>query len=117
MLDCQQLATNLVSVENVAQRVLASVVSYYIGRGDGDEAMCDVGGIGMSKDQGPYPGFGKVVNVIRDGEESRWGPRETGWILGRISQEHGILTRANKCSPDNEQDILRLGDVVGKSNV
>lgn len=115
MLDSQQLATNLVNVENVAQRVLASVVSYYPGRGEGDEAMCDVGGIGMSKDNGPYPGYGKVVNVLREGEDITWAPRETGWVLGRISQEHGILTRANKCAPEREQDILRLGDVVGES--
>ncbi|CAE6506576.1 unnamed protein product [Rhizoctonia solani] len=112
MLDSQQLATNLVTDENVAQRVLAGVVSYYVGRGEGDEAMCDVGAIGMSKDRGPMPGFGKVVNVLRDGEEIGWAPRETGWTLGRISQEHGILTRTNKCAPEEEQDILRLGDVV-----
>ncbi|KAG8732931.1 hypothetical protein FRC11_010024 [Ceratobasidium sp. 423] len=114
MLDSQQLATNLVTDEDVAQRVLAGVVSYYVGRGEGDEAMCDVGAIGMSKDRGPIPGFGKVVNVLRDGEEIGWAPRETGWTLGRISQEHGILTRTNKCAPEEEQDILRLGDVVGK---
>ncbi|KAG8684557.1 hypothetical protein FRC09_015309 [Ceratobasidium sp. 395] len=112
ILDAQQLATNLVGVENVAQRVLASVVSYYIGRGEGDEAMCDAGAIAMSKDTGPYPGFGKVVGILREGEEAGWTPRETGWLLGRVSQEHGILTRSNKCAPEEEQDILRLGDVV-----
>ncbi|CAE7199336.1 unnamed protein product [Rhizoctonia solani] len=112
MLDSQQLATNLVAVENVSQRVLASVVSYYVGRGEGDEAMCDVGAIGMSKDRGPIPGFGQVVNILREGERIVWTPRETGWTLGRISQEHGILTRTNKGAPEEEQDILRLGDVV-----
>ncbi|CUA69049.1 D-serine dehydratase [Rhizoctonia solani] len=112
MLDSQQLATNLVTVENVSQRVLASVVSYYAGRGEGDEAMCDVGAIGMSKDKGPIPGFGEVVNVLREGERIEWAPRETGWTLGRISQEHGILTRTNKRAPEEERDILRLGDVV-----
>ncbi|KAG9083770.1 hypothetical protein FS749_005749 [Ceratobasidium sp. UAMH 11750] len=112
MLDSQQLATNLIGVGNVAQRVLASVVSYYIGRGEGDEAMCDAGAIAMSKDTGPYPGFGKVVGVIREGEEASWAPRETGWLLGRVGQEHGILTRSNKCAPEQEEDILRLGDVV-----
>ncbi|KAJ1307967.1 hypothetical protein OPQ81_002044 [Rhizoctonia solani] len=112
MLDSQQLATNLVTDRNVAQRVLASVVSYYVGRGEGDEAMCDVGAIGMSKDTGPTPGFGKVVNILREGEKLEWACRETGWTLGRISQEHGILTRTNKCAPERERDILRLGDVV-----
>ncbi|CEL55811.1 D-serine dehydratase OS=Schizosaccharomyces pombe (strain 972 / ATCC 24843) GN=SPAC1039,06 PE=3 SV=1 [Rhizoctonia solani AG-1 IB] len=112
MLDSQQLATNLVEDEDVSQRVLASVASYYTGRGEGDEAMCDVGAIGMSKDRGPIPGFGKVVNILREGEKMGWSPRETGWTLGRISQEHGILTRANKRAPEQEDDILRLGDVV-----
>jgi len=112
MLDSQQLATNLVHVKNVAQRVLASVVSYYMARGEGDEAMCDAGAIAMSKDTGPHPGFGRVVRVIRDGEESHWAPKETGWILGRVSQEHGILTRSNKHAPEAETEILRLGDVV-----
>ncbi|QRW18323.1 D-serine dehydratase [Rhizoctonia solani] len=112
MLDSQQLATNLVRDEDVSQRVLASIASYYTGRGDGDEAMCDVGAIGMSKDSGPIPGFGKVVNILREGERIVWRPRETGWTLGRISQEHGILTRTNKCAPEEEHDILRLGDVV-----
>lgn len=114
MLDSQQLATNLVQVKNVAQRVLASVISYYMARGEGDEAMCDAGAIAMSKDTGPHPGFGRVVRVIRDGEESHWAPKETGWILGRVSQEHGILTRSDKHAPDMETDILRLGDVVGE---
>ncbi|KAG9116049.1 hypothetical protein FRC07_007482 [Ceratobasidium sp. 392] len=112
ILDSQQLATNLVGVENVAQRVLASVVSYYVGRGEGDEAMCDAGAIAMSKDTGPYPGFGKVIGILREGETNEWTPRETGWLLGRVSQEHGILTRSNKCAPEQEEDILRLGDVV-----
>lgn len=35
----------------------------------------------MSKDTGPMPGFGQV-----QGDELK------GWSLGRMSQEHGILT-------------------------
>lgn len=82
MLDLQQLHTSLVDHERIAQRVLATVISYYPGRGEGgtDEAMCDAGGIAMSKDTGPSGGFGDVIGKP--------------WRLGRISQEHGILTRA-----------------------
>ncbi|KAF7300630.1 D-ser-dehydrat domain-containing protein [Mycena chlorophos] len=81
MNDLQQKHTTLISDEHIAQRVLATVVSHYPGRaadGTGDEAMCDAGAIAMSKDTGPSGGFGDVVG--------------RPWRVGRISQEHGILT-------------------------
>ena len=59
MLDLQQVATSLISLSSVSQSVLSSVISYYPGRGRSaegegeDEAMCDAGGIAMSKDTGP----------------------------------------------------------------
>ncbi|KAI6162160.1 hypothetical protein EDD17DRAFT_1580264 [Pisolithus thermaeus] len=79
MLDLQQLHTTLIDRPRISQRVLATVVSYYPGRGkDGlDEALCDAGAIAMSKDTGRIPGFGEVVGK--------------SWRLGRISQEHGVL--------------------------
>ena len=82
MLDLQQLHTTLIEPERIAQRVLATVISYYSGRGvDGtDEALCDAGAIAMSKDAGPSGGFGGVVGKK--------------WRLGRISQEHGVLVRS-----------------------
>jgi D-serine ammonia-lyase len=82
MLDLQQLHTSLVDRSRIAQRVLATVISYYPGRGEGgaDEAMCDAGAIAMSKDTGPSGIFGEVIGKP--------------WNLGRISQEHGILTRS-----------------------
>lgn len=84
MNDLQQVATSLVRPGGTAVSVLATVVSKYPGRGQGGlgEAMCDAGALAVSKDQGPLPGFGKVVSK---GHE--------GWSLGRISQEHGTLTR------------------------
>ena len=42
----------------------------------------------MSKEVGPEKGLGRVLNV-EEGE----GWEETGWRLGRVSQEHGILVR------------------------
>jgi D-serine deaminase-like pyridoxal phosphate-dependent protein len=88
--DLQQCATDLVGVQDVAHRVLASVISYYPGRGEGgsDEAMCDAGGIAMSRDTCPWQGYGYVLG---------WGERSIdgvqGWKLGRCSQEHGVLVR------------------------
>ena len=88
--DLQQCATGLVGAQDVAHRVLASVISYYPSRGEGgsDEAMCDAGGIAMSRDTGPRQGYGYVLGW---GEQSL-GNAE-GWKLGRCSQEHGVLVR------------------------
>lgn len=107
-LDLQQVATNAVpdsntpAIERCALTVLTSINSCYPGRavdgkGDtqapkgsqglqkasaGDEAMCDAGGIAVSKDTGPFGGYGHVV----------WPRKHVGWQLGRIAQEHGVMT-------------------------
>ena len=59
--------------------VLASVISLYPHR---DEALCDAGGLAVSKDTGPIAGYGDVIS-----------PNGYGWRLGKVSQEHGILVR------------------------
>ncbi|KAJ7512019.1 hypothetical protein B0H11DRAFT_2151766 [Mycena galericulata] len=66
MLDLQQKYTSLISSERIAQKVLATVISYYPGRGaDGsDEALCDAGAIAMSKDTGPSGGYGDTVEIV-----------------------------------------------------
>ena len=63
LLDLQQLNTGMIQPNQISQKVLATVVSYYPGRGPSgeDEAMCDAGAIAMSKDRGPLEGFGEVV--------------------------------------------------------
>ncbi|KIP03951.1 hypothetical protein PHLGIDRAFT_25851 [Phlebiopsis gigantea 11061_1 CR5-6] len=100
LLDLQQVHTGLVESSRVAQKVLATVISYYPGRGtDGtDEAICDAGAIAMSKDTGPSGSFGEVVGK--------------SWKLGRISQEHGTLTRSREAGPPTGNDVVRVGDVV-----
>lgn len=108
MLDLQQLHTGLIDSSRIAQRVLATVISYYPGRGSGgtDEAMCDAGAIAMSKDTGPSGGFGDVIG--------------RSWRLGRVSQEHGILTRATSTGTVGNSetgvgdggDQLELGSIV-----
>ncbi len=79
-----------------SQKVLATVISYYPGRGaDGtDESLCDAVAIAMSKDRGPREGYGEVI--------------EKPWRLGRISQEHGILT----CSRDQCPEVLQVESTV-----
>jgi len=104
ILDLQQLHTKLISPDHIAHRVLATVVSYYPGRGaDGsDEALCDAGAIAMSKDTGPSGGFGEVVG--------------RPWRLGRISQEHGILTQREDIPIPGiapaENEPLRIGELI-----
>ena len=96
MLDLQQIHTSLVDSSHVAQKVLATVISYYPGRGaDGtDEALCDAGGIAMSKDTGPFKGYGWV-----NGGK---------WDLKSISQEHGILAQGSGSNPGS----IKIGEKV-----
>jgi len=96
MLDLQQIHTSLVGSSRVAQKVLATVISYYPGRGaDGtDEALCDAGGIAMSKDTGPIKGYGWVNGG--------------SWFLKNISQEHVILAQES----GNDSGLIKIGDKV-----
>jgi D-serine deaminase-like pyridoxal phosphate-dependent protein len=98
MLDLQQQHTTLVDRTRISQRVQATVISYYPGRGnDGsDEALIDAGAIAFSKDTGPSGGYGDVIGQP--------------WRLSKISQEHGILTRTNDKSDSNES--LKVGMLV-----
>ncbi|KAI0361548.1 hypothetical protein OH77DRAFT_1500863 [Trametes cingulata] len=104
LLDLQQLNTSLIGPSDIAQRVLATVISYYPGRGEdgSDEAMCDAGALAMSKDTGPRPGYGDVIGKP--------------WRLSRVSQEHGILTMMSPASfslgPLQGDGGLKLGDMV-----
>lgn len=92
--DLQQLATGMITgPRKNALSVLATVVSSYADRG---EALCDSGALAMSKDTGPSPSFGHVVSK---GHE--------GWILGGVSQEHGILRRDQDAKQVAE---LSIGD-------
>lgn len=100
MLDLQQEHTSLISEPQIAQRVRATVVSLYPGRGVNgeDEALVDAGALAFSKDSGPSGGFGRVVGKP--------------WKLARISQEHGILVRTGA-----DHSGLELGqtvDIIGQ---
>ncbi|PWN34160.1 uncharacterized protein FA14DRAFT_124625 [Meira miltonrushii] len=84
-LDLQQVATNAIpnaqipGIERCALSVLATITASYPSR---DEAMLDGGGIAFAKDLGPIPGYGHVV----------WPKAYIGWQLGRVAQEHGVMT-------------------------
>jgi D-serine deaminase-like pyridoxal phosphate-dependent protein len=68
--------------------------------------MCDAGAIAMSKDTGPSGVFGEVIGKP--------------WNLGRISQEHGILTRSTpprstvngELDAGDDEDRLELGSMI-----
>lgn len=81
--DLQQMATHCISQDNVACSVLAEVASCYNNRGETapGEVLINAGVIALAREPGPYPGFGQV---------STKGFNE--WHVGRLSQEHGILT-------------------------
>jgi len=90
----------MIGQDQIAPYVLSQVIAYYPNRAPdgGDEAMCDVGGIGMSRDTGPRPGYG---DVLLDGPGK-------GWRLAKISQEHGTLRHI----PDAEATQLQIGEYV-----
>ena len=94
MLDLQQLSTHLIEPERIAQKVLATVISFYPGRGGADEAMCDAGGVALSKDTGPAGGYGDII--------------DKAWRIGRTSQEHGILVSKEGAGDTS----LKVGEVI-----
>ncbi|KAL8696624.1 MAG: hypothetical protein Q9224_002698 [Gallowayella concinna] len=112
-LDMQQLATQAspsafeqhpgrkLSTRDIAFTILAEVASVYSER-ERCEALIAAGSFALGREPcKSYPGWGVV---------STWGMTETpecgrsGWQVGRISQEHGILTR----DPIVRGDIVKL---------
>jgi D-serine deaminase-like pyridoxal phosphate-dependent protein len=103
MLDLQQRHTTLISNAQIAQRVRATVISYYPGRGAGgrDEALVDAGAIAFSKDSGPSGDFGEVVG--------------RSWRLVRVSQEHGILAETEPSADKTAKlEIGTVLDIIGQ---
>lgn len=97
LLDLQQLSTGLATLPSVACSVISTVISSYDLR---SEKMCDAGCIAMSKDVGPEKGLGRVLNL----DETT-----TGWRLGRVSQEHGLLVKNDK---EGEAKALEIGQKI-----
>lgn len=125
LLDCQQVATHARPAEGaategfqplnkdaIAIRILVEVTSVYTER-EQPEALVSAGSLAMGREPcKSYPGWGIVTGSLGNSKTlSVYDERgaKTGWIVGRISQEHGILTwqgDENKC---NE---LAIGDKV-----
>ncbi|SGZ50554.1 CIC11C00000002220 [Sungouiella intermedia] len=98
--DLQQVSTGLVSLENVSVSVLAEVVSTYPGRGDKGpgEQLVNAGVLALAREFSAFPGHGRVVSPV--GYEN--------WIVGRLSQEHGILVPFE----EKPTEFLPLGTMV-----
>lgn len=79
----------MIDEDQIGLFVLSTVCSVYPGRNSSiGEALCDAGGLAMSKDKGPLPGHGNVRSDTKQGL--------AGWYLGRIAQEHGVLTSSTE---------------------
>jgi D-serine deaminase-like pyridoxal phosphate-dependent protein len=107
VLDCQQIATHArssdstsgvavfppLSKDAIAIKMLLEVSSVYTERVK-PEALISAGSLALGREPcKSYPGWGIVTPDLSNSsqiyEESG---EKTGWIVGRISQEHGILT-------------------------
>ncbi|EOO02625.1 putative alanine racemase domain protein [Phaeoacremonium minimum UCRPA7] len=127
-LDLQQLAahsvsTSLVSWKDIAFTVLAEVHSNYPGRGaDGrPEVLIGAGIFALGRETcKAYPGMAMVTPWGRKDVEMPTVDVEQyeGWIVGRFSQEHGILTwrsvgeKTSGKGQLQEPDALEVGQKV-----
>lgn len=107
VMDMQQLATrarpqqsaldpnkSLLSYADLGLRILVEVASLYPDRGDKPEALVAAGSIVLGREPcKSYPGWGVITDwPSKSGRFYDPEGSKTGWIVGRISQEHGVLT-------------------------
>ena len=125
LLDCQQVATRArpsdgaagktfqpLSRTHIAIRTLVEVNSVYSERAK-PEALISAGSLALGREPcKSYPGWGIVTPSLGNSKTQsvydEQGNR-TGWIVGKISQEHGILTwegDREQCNP------LAIGDRI-----
>ncbi|PHH70550.1 hypothetical protein CDD82_7047 [Ophiocordyceps australis] len=120
-LDLQQLAAHSMASSRLSWRdmaftVLAQVHSIYPGRGAQGlpEVLIGAGGLALAREPcKAYDGMAMVTPWGRDGAAMPVGNVQDfeGWIVGRLAQEHGILTW--QWSKDRKQDT----DLPGKQMV
>ncbi len=127
LLDCQQMATHArsregtgqktfqaLSKDNIAVRTLVEVNSVYDERAK-PEALIAAGCLAFGREPcKSYPGWGIVTRSLGNSKTlsvyDEDGDR-TGWIIGKISQEHGILTwegKREQCNPLTVGDRLLI---------
>lgn len=95
-------ASGNISTQDIALTILTEVTSVYSGR-ETPEALIAAGSLALGREPcKSYTGWGVV---------SGWGKpaKSSGWIVGRISQEHGMLTKAPGAISQCE---LQVGDKV-----
>lgn len=99
-LDLQQVSTGCVTLDDVSCKVVAEVVLSYRERGDKSpgEQLINAGVIALAREFGPLPGHGRIVEP--KGYEN--------WIVGRLSQEHGILVPLE----EKPTELIPLGTKV-----
>ncbi|KAF1920399.1 putative serine dehydratase domain-containing protein [Ampelomyces quisqualis] len=107
LLDCQQIATHArpssspasecfqpLSKDSIAIRMLLEVTSIYTERSK-PEALVSAGSLALGRDPcKSYPGWGVVTPDLANARNKVFDETGdgTGWIVGRISQEHGVLS-------------------------
>jgi D-serine ammonia-lyase len=122
VMDMQQMATrarpqksplspnqSLLSYSDLGFRILVEVASLYPDRTDKPEALIAAGSIALGREPcKSYPGWA-VVTPWPAKSGSHYDPEtsKTGWIVGRISQEHGILTWEG---PTEDMRQLTMGE-------
>lgn len=93
--DLQQLATGTITRADLAMTVIAEVCSVYEDR---NEVLINAGVLALTREPGDIVGLARVRGLERE-----------GWVVGRVSQEHGILvyTGSQKCSV---KDMWKIGN-------
>jgi D-serine ammonia-lyase len=85
---------SLLSYSDLGFRIMAEVSSLYPDRTEKPEALIAAGSIALGREPcKSYDGWG-VITPWPEKSGDHYDPEstKTGWIVGRISQEHGILT-------------------------
>jgi D-serine deaminase-like pyridoxal phosphate-dependent protein len=103
VLDMQQMATQAapsgpeqasMSYSDIAFRVLVEVASVYPDRSDKPEALVAAGCIVLGREAcKSYSGYGVITPwPAKTGQFYDPNGSKTGWVVGKVSQEHGNLT-------------------------
>jgi len=121
LLDLQQVATHArppngdskagfqpLSKESIAMKMLVEVTSVYDER-EKPEALVSAGSLALGREPcKSYPGWGIVTGDLGNKAQTVYDERgdRTGWIVERISQEHGILSWEG---PKHKMQPLEVG--------
>jgi len=94
--------------------VVVEVASIYPNRGasNSTEALIAAGTLALGREPcKAYPGWGIPTPWNRPGSDIPTSPEEhSGWIVGRISQEHGIVTYHNSGKAMSPASGAGVGD-------